>query len=70
MTNIASFTLSALPYSARTVLLDTLEKDELLELCSELQLSPRSYADTHAVAQQIAGNEYKTLEIRIEIHVP
>ena len=52
---IASLTLSALPLSARTALLDTLEKDELLELCS---------------AQQISGNEYKTLEIRIEIRVP
>ena len=67
---IASLTLSALPLSARTALLDMLEKDELLELCSELQLSPRSYSDTHAVAQQISLNEYKTLEIRIEIRVP
>ena len=67
--NIASITLSALPLSSRTSLLDALEKDELLDLCEMLQLSPRSYSDTHAVAQQIAGNEYKTLEIQIEIHV-
>ena len=65
---VAAVAFSGLSTSTRVAILDALEKDELLDLCDLLALSPRSYSDQHSVAQQIASNEYKVLELEIEIH--
>lgn len=66
---IAKLTLAAFSPQTRTLILDALDKSELLDICDALGVSPTSYSDTHSTAQQIANLNWQTLKIEIQIHI-
>lgn len=60
-------TMAALRPEARLGLLEPLELDQLIQLTESLGLSPISLADRQQLRVQIAGADWKLLEIHIKI---